>query len=105
MNGKKLGVGKKQFFNKKSSLDICKRLLLENYVDFVSSNKNLLDKFDLTKETISKLSYKEAKVISKTYQENLMVLKKDYFKQWTEKDSNLKSFTVLSDFLENDSKS
>ncbi|KAL5291632.1 ADAT1 family protein [Megaselia abdita] len=96
VNGKRLGVGKKQFYDKKSSLDICKRLFMENYVDLVSSKDSLLDKFALTKESLSKMSYKEVKDLSKDYQKALQVLKTKYFKKWTEKNSRLKNFNITS---------
>lgn len=100
MNGKRLGVGKKQFFNKKSSLDICKRLLFETYVDLVSSNQGLLDKFDLTKEKLAKMCYREVKEMSTTYQDALTDVKKKMFKLWVEKNSDLKNFNVSSEFVE-----
>lgn len=96
MNGKKLGVGKKHFYNKKSSVDICKRLLLESFVELVSSNTKLLEKFGLEKDELVKMSYREVKQLSKKYQDTLIKVKETMFKQWAVKDLELNGFNVSS---------
>lgn len=95
VNGKRLGVGKKQFYNKKSSLDICKRLLFENYLDFVGSNHLFLKKFGLTRDELFAMKYEDVKNLSKSYQKTWKDLKIKYFKMWVEKDFCFKEFSSI----------
>ncbi|ERL91575.1 tRNA-specific adenosine deaminase 1 [Dendroctonus ponderosae] len=87
VNGRKQGVTKKNYLTEKGRLGICKLELFKTFRD-----KCLELKIDLDSD-MENSTYEQAKRLSKSYQNNWIILK-EQFRTWTMKDPELLHFTV-----------
>ncbi|EDV32009.1 uncharacterized protein Dana_GF15620 [Drosophila ananassae] len=93
VNGKRQGLTKKKINSPQAALEISKFKLFLTFLDCISTNPDLSEKFRRKCTNLDEITYATCKSWSTVYQEAWLQLKDEFFLNWTTKPSRLLNFT------------